>query len=289
MNKNKLFVILILALLLHGGSAFASTNVLETRVTSTGIATKNLTDSSTTQNIAHGLGTTPQTVRFTILNNGAAYTSGTFTNSTNRAIYTFIGSGNTVHTSTTSAVFIGSNSNSPSTTGQVGVVTVDSTNITITYTKNGSPTGTAQILWTAEAFTTTAIDEEDGLSHIRFQEEGSDIVTNPDVLNFVGSSITLTNSGATGILTASGGGGGGSGTFIGLTDVPAGFTGFGEQCVIVNNAEDALEFQECTMSYLDEQTFWELINSIGALFVLSFTFAVLLFAVWFFYHKARYQ
>lgn len=281
---------LVIGLLFFTQTAIASTTVGDQVLFNTGIASKNMTDSSTTQNIAHGLGVAPHRVQLTILNNGLGYSTGVYANSLNRGMYLNIGSGNSIATSTSATAFIGSNSNPPTTTGQVGVITVDSTNIIITWTKNGSPTGTAQILWTAEAYTTKSIEEEDELSHIRIQEEGSTIVTNPDILNFVGSSITLTNTGQTGILTdAGGGGGGGSGTFIGLTDVPSSFSGFSEHCVIVNNAEDALEFQECSMSYLDETTFWELQNAWASLGVFVISFITLLFATWFFYHKSRYS
>lgn len=56
-----------------------------------------------------------------------------------------------------------------------------------------------------------------------------------------GSNITLTNnpSGTTSIASS---GSGGSGTFIGLTDVPASYTGSGLKVVRVNAGETALEF-----------------------------------------------
>lgn len=44
-----------------------------------------------------------------------------------------------------------------------------------------------------------------------------------------------------------------------------------------------------TMEYLTEEIFWNLINTLAALFVFSLSFGTLLFAIWFFYHKSRYQ
>lgn len=71
--------------------------------------------------------------------------------------------------------------------------------------------------------------------------------------NFVPSTETYASPGTTGnVLTSDGtnwisaaptGGGGGSGTFIGLTDVPAAFTGAGTDYVRVNAGETALEFR----------------------------------------------
>lgn len=57
-------------------------------------------------------------------------------------------------------------------------------------------------------------------------------------LKFIGA--TVTNDGHTSTITVTGGGG--SGTFIGLTDVPASYSGQGTKFVRVNAGETALEF-----------------------------------------------
>lgn len=109
-------------------------------ITASGTATKNLADASTTQNIAHGLGTTPVSYRVF-----AAAT--TFT--------ALCLSGNSISGGTTDAYGLGgstsfmlSNANG---SYQTGVVTVDATNIIITWTKTGSPVNTYNIIWEAIA------------------------------------------------------------------------------------------------------------------------------------------
>ncbi len=109
-------------------------------LTNSGTTSKNLADSSTTQNIAHGLGVVPRSYRVSGAVSGASTSlaisfsgnSITFGSITIGSITTFtIGSGNSNY--------------------QEGVVTADSTNIIITWTKNGSPSGTASIIWEAIA------------------------------------------------------------------------------------------------------------------------------------------
>jgi len=114
-----------------------------------GTASKNVADASTTQNIAHGLGTTPKYVR--ILGTGAiggdatcvATTVYNGTTQSSNYITTQTGSGTGEWAGTT--FFI----NQDGSNGQTGVVTFDSTNIIITWTKNGGTTGTANLLWEA--------------------------------------------------------------------------------------------------------------------------------------------
>lgn len=101
----------------------------------------------------------------------------------------------------------------------------------------------------------TTINEEDGLSHIRIQEEGTDIVTNPDVINFIGDTSTLTSSGQTGILTSTAGTGGGGGTE--------------------------------TMAWLTEQQFWDLVNEFYRLFTFFFAFLVIIVSFGFYYYVGR--
>ncbi len=120
-----------------------------------GITTKNAADASTTQNIAHGLGSTP---RFVTINAYSAKGTGagnvvplyayTVYNGTTQSSYSIYGAAS-ANSLTESTSFILNNASSTDT--QTGVVTFDSTNIIITWTKSGSPTGTYNIVWTAQA------------------------------------------------------------------------------------------------------------------------------------------
>jgi hypothetical protein len=118
-----------------------STTVLGT--SSSGATTKNLADASVTQNIAHGLGTTPTQYRvfavspvggvaFAINTNTIANTDGS-ANPIGQATNTF-----RLHNGTASSY-------------QTATVTADATNIILTWTKTGTPTGTSQIIWEASA------------------------------------------------------------------------------------------------------------------------------------------
>lgn len=119
-----------------------------------GVASKVTNDASTTQVIAHGLGTTPKYIRFTA--NGQSgvpqqmYSYGSYNGTNNRALVVGV---SYTGTSTSFAIAVwDSGSNNPATTGQTGVITWDATNFTITWTKNGSPAGlTANFLWEANS------------------------------------------------------------------------------------------------------------------------------------------
>ncbi len=117
-----------------------------------GQTTKDPSDASATQNIAHGLPTIPKKVRIT-----AQYTAATavaqnqsFTvyNGTTQSSTSSIGAANNKALST--AFRIGSDNGS--TTYSEGVLTFDATNIIIAWTKTGSPSSiTYNLLWEAEA------------------------------------------------------------------------------------------------------------------------------------------
>lgn len=128
---------------------------------SNGIATKDMADASTTQTIAHGLSGTPGKIRITSAfadDTGDLNTQsiGSYDGTHNSCIYSYwqgaTGTGsNGFGTSTTYAVGLQAATNTdPATAGQTGVITVDATNITITWTKHGSPTGTASFMWEAQ-------------------------------------------------------------------------------------------------------------------------------------------
>lgn len=112
-----------------------------------GTTTKNSADASTTQNIPHGLGQAPAIAR--IWMQSAAGSAGEFGATNARAVY----NGSTQ--SSQSLYYNGSakvvdNSFSLNVSGSnvtTGVITVDATNIIITWTKAGAPVGTYQLSW----------------------------------------------------------------------------------------------------------------------------------------------
>lgn len=119
-----------------------------------GTTTKNAADASTTQNIAHGLGRVPKKVKihcsvftFNASNSGFQGFADTIYNGTTQSSQSIYGS-NTTSISTDNSFTLNTNSASGAT--QIGVVTFDATNIIITWTKTGSPTGNYQLLWEAE-------------------------------------------------------------------------------------------------------------------------------------------
>lgn len=118
-----------------------------------GDTTKNAADASTTQTIAHGCGTTPKKVRIRCISQSAAtagllVTAETVYNGTTQSSQSSYANGGGTYTQDNTFSLNAANAASTFTRG---VVTVDATNINIAWTKTGSPTGTFQILWEAEA------------------------------------------------------------------------------------------------------------------------------------------
>lgn len=124
-----------------------------------GTTTKNAADASATQTIAHGLGTTPKYIKITATSSdlataasaaGFLYASTAY-NGTTQSSVSIMKSGSTSVATTTD--FRISVSNTGSTTdASVGVVTFDATNISIAWTKSGSPgSSTFNLLWEAQA------------------------------------------------------------------------------------------------------------------------------------------
>ena len=112
-----------------------------------GTTTKNAADASTTQNIAHGLSVTPKYVRLTaiaVVSGLSTFTAMAVYNGTTQSslVSTSAGAG----TTSISTSFI-LNANNTGTDTQTGVITVDATNVIITWTKNANPTGSYTILW----------------------------------------------------------------------------------------------------------------------------------------------
>jgi hypothetical protein len=120
-----------------------------------GVTTRDMSAASGTQTIAHGLSTTPVSVsleaRYSSSSVYIETSSGAFDASGNSCVFT------AVKTASTEATLLGSSATyaivvqngTSGTSHQKGIVTVDGTNITITWTKTGTPTGTASILWKA--------------------------------------------------------------------------------------------------------------------------------------------
>lgn len=134
-----------------GAGVIPAANIPPGLIFKNGVTSKNSADASTTQNIAHGLGATPKYVRIRAYavnaNNSAPLIAETVYNGTTQSSQSFI----VIAGPTFSIVQTFSLNNLGTATSQDGVVTWDGTNIIITWTKNGSPTGTYQILW--EAYT----------------------------------------------------------------------------------------------------------------------------------------
>lgn len=118
-----------------------------------GTTTKNAADASTTQNIAHGLGKIPKKVRIKAiadLSDGSGdrhsrEANTVYNGTTQSSLSYYQANGQNTVIATTFTL----NTNASSST-QTGVVTFDSTNIIITWTLAGTPTGTYTMLWEAE-------------------------------------------------------------------------------------------------------------------------------------------
>ena len=114
-----------------------------------GTATKNINDASATQNIAHGLGVVPKKVYINgkVASAASICVSDTVYTSSQASNYVFCETGSgTVEAGGARFSFTSSSVGADDSTG---VVTTDATNIIITWTKTGNPTGTAYLIWEA--------------------------------------------------------------------------------------------------------------------------------------------
>jgi hypothetical protein len=125
-----------------------------------GTTTKDASDASTTQNIAHGLSTIPKKVKITAisLSDGSADTDAflrqsitVYNGTTQSSISAYNQGSGGAGVATIDTTFTLNLTNSGSVDTQTGVVTFDDTDIIITWTKTGSPTGTYTLLWEAES------------------------------------------------------------------------------------------------------------------------------------------
>ncbi len=119
-----------------------------------GTDTKDASDASTTQNIAHGLGKIPKKIRIRAITFAAALTYRpveavtVYNGSTQSSVSIYIQQAGGI--SILSTTFTLNLTQSGSADTQTGTVTFDATNIIITWTKTNSPTGTYTLLWEAE-------------------------------------------------------------------------------------------------------------------------------------------
>ena len=109
-----------------------------------GTTTKDISSTSDTV-IAHGLGTTPTLVRIIATQAGATMgiTLAEYSNSTQVAIY----EGIQIPSDTASGAAFRIYGRIDSSLYTTGTMTVDATNITISWSKTGSPTGTSYLIW----------------------------------------------------------------------------------------------------------------------------------------------
>lgn len=122
-----------------------------------GVTTRDISTASGNQTIAHGLGRVPVRVDIKAMNEistggSIAISDGAFTSSGNHCIYWAIRSISTEDSftgqSATYSLYV--LDDFTPTNYATGSITVDATNITIAWTKNGSPSGTADIMWVAQ-------------------------------------------------------------------------------------------------------------------------------------------
>jgi hypothetical protein len=124
-----------------------------------GQTTYNLATASGAQNIAHGLGVAPKLVRIKAFYNNAptsvsaivrSETETLYSNSTQSSTHDMFITGDGA---TTSSGLVGTTFRVYTSLSdyQTGTITVDATNIIITWSKSSSPTGTAYLLWEAIA------------------------------------------------------------------------------------------------------------------------------------------
>jgi hypothetical protein len=118
-----------------------------------GTATYDLSTASGEQNIAHGLGKIPKKIKITTFTKSGTYTSytiGVYNGTTNSSIKTLALNAGDVDNVEVSATKIAIILTAAGGNEQSAVATFDATNIILTWTKAGSPSGTANILWEAE-------------------------------------------------------------------------------------------------------------------------------------------
>lgn len=142
------------------------TNIVNPAVYKNGNTTYNLTTATGTQTIAHGLGKTPKYVRITFRKSYSNQTLGSSTPLFYDGVGTFNGTtyattyngtqsgdsaGNYSTIQTTSYLVAYEAGGGGSSVSQLATASLDSTNITLSWTKTNSPTGTLLMTWEAFA------------------------------------------------------------------------------------------------------------------------------------------
>lgn len=131
------------------------TNLTNPSIFKSGVTTKNINDSDTTQTIAHGLGKAPKYIRITAYKGGTssviASSVGSYNGTNQSCIYS--GANNATNrdgnSSSAGVVLI---SSLTSTGFNTGTLSYDATNISIAWVKSNAPSSeTFQIFWEAEA------------------------------------------------------------------------------------------------------------------------------------------
>lgn len=139
-----------------------STSVVTSTAYNSGSTSKNLADaSSATQTIAHGLGVVPTYVRLKTVVTGANTTylsEGVYQNAkyTTQYMFWYEDTSDSVGDVDTAFVIKLYEAGNP-VKYQTATVAVDATNITLTWTKTSTPTGTIYFLWEAEGPNTTTV------------------------------------------------------------------------------------------------------------------------------------
>jgi hypothetical protein len=114
---------------------------------------------SGSQTIAHGLGATPRYIKITAIKNFGATTNtklaqsfGTYNGSATATVYSIVNTVTPAHSVSVSTTNIINIDDDGAGNTQVATVAIDATNITLTWTKAGSPTSsTINIVWEAIA------------------------------------------------------------------------------------------------------------------------------------------
>lgn len=128
---------------------FNGSGLTNIRVWKSGVTTHDISTTTTTT-IAHGLGVAPKRVSIS-----TAYSNSTTYGSTSVGFYDGTTTTNVYSLNNSGTIVAGSNATKIITAGLTAgnineaTVAVDATNITLTWSKTGTPTGTIQIMWEA--------------------------------------------------------------------------------------------------------------------------------------------
>jgi hypothetical protein len=141
-----------LCMVIYDGTNFVLNSPLAKTTYTNGVTTKDTTNASTTQSIAHGLGRIPKKISISasVAMGSGAYNiwraKTVYNGTTQSSMSDTWASANPLNGISTSFQLF----DNASTGNQAGVITVDATNINIAWTKTGSPTQTWTLLWEAE-------------------------------------------------------------------------------------------------------------------------------------------